>query len=72
MIQRFREQGARQSPLSCGRAICLCQTPPPPYMQHGPDSEQEEDEGMKKKNGQDSVREEDQIYTNHFIWYDHI
>lgn len=30
MIQRFREQGARQSPLSCGWAICLCQTSPPP------------------------------------------
>lgn len=28
MIQRFREEGARQSPLSCGWAIRLCQTSP--------------------------------------------
>lgn len=58
MIQRFREQGARQSPLSCGWAICLCQTSPPPqYMQHGPDSEQEEEEGMRKRNGEESAKE---------------
>lgn len=58
MIQRFREQGARQSPLSCGWAICLCQTSPPPqYMQHGPDSEQEEEECMRKRNGEESTKE---------------
>lgn len=56
MIQRFREQGARQSPLSCGWAICLCQTPTPPCLQHGPDSEQEEEEEMRKRNYQYSVQ----------------
>lgn len=54
MIQCFREQGATQSPLSCGSAIRLCQTSPP-YMQHGPDSEQEEEEGTRKRYGQDGV-----------------
>lgn len=41
MIHRFREHRARQSPLSCDWAICLCQTSPVHATR--PDSEQVED-----------------------------
>lgn len=54
MIQRFREQGATQSPLSCGWAICLCQTSP--IHATWADSEKEDEEGMRKRYGQEGVR----------------
>lgn len=65
MIQRFREQGARQSPLSCGWAICLCQTSPPPPI-HATWARQwtrgrgvhEEEKWWREHEG------EDQIYWN--------